>query len=78
MIEAEPKCFKPHFNALFDFTKHLVFDAFKELSIKEKATEVMVTLVERVPSQIKPHEAKIKTLLEMIVYFMVPFLIDRN
>ena len=71
MIEAEPKFFKSSFNMLFDLTKQIVFDSLKDQSLKELATEIIVTFVERIPSLIRSQEPKIKILLEMIVYHMV-------
>ena len=71
MVEAEPKIFKKYVDTVMEMMKNIVFDASKEQGLKEQAIEIIINILERIPSIFKNHENKLKSILEMIISTMV-------
>lgn len=72
IADAEPKFFKKDFKLLLDMMNALVYDKnIDENSLKETATEVVLLIVERVPSICKKDTNLLKKTVEMIFYNMV-------
>ena len=70
--ECEPKFFKKDFNMLFQMLSAVVFDKnIDESMLKETATEIMILILERIPSLGKQNKDTLNGILEMIFFNMV-------
>lgn len=70
--EAEPKFFKKHFQETFD-TMYIISinKNIEESGIKKMATELIVSIVERLPSLIRKNPDNLRKLFEMIFSQMI-------
>lgn len=74
IADSEPKFFKKQFENVVQLMSAIVYDKnIDESSLKETATEVLVLILERLPSIGKNNQAVLKTIIEMIFFNMVLF-----
>ncbi len=73
IADSEPKFFKKDFTILFQYMKSMVFDKkITESNLKQQATEILITIGERIPSLLKNQNSEnLRSLLEIIFFHMV-------
>lgn len=72
LAETEPKFFKAHFKETFTLMHKIVFNkSITDEGIKKIATEIMITIGERIPKLYKDNQQQLQQLLEMIFMHMI-------
>lgn len=72
MAETEPKFFKKKFNMLFEAMYKITFEKnIDDSGIKRIATEIIISIGERIPSVFKNNNDALSRLIEMVFYHMV-------
>jgi len=72
MAEAEPKFFKKNFEMLTKAMSGFVYDKnVDDQNLKESATEVLVLVLERIPSLGKNNKELLSQVIQMVFYNMV-------
>lgn len=72
IADAEPKFFKKDFKLVQQMMAAVVYDKdIDDSNLKETATEVLILILERIPSISKNDQAVLSSTVEMIFYNMV-------
>lgn len=70
--EGEPKFFKKHFNYLYEAVVAISFNKdIEDQGIKKMALEIIVSVVERIPSLVKKNKEILSKIIEMIFFQMI-------
>jgi hypothetical protein len=78
IADAEPKFFKKDFKLVQQMMAAVVYDKdIDDSNLKETATEVLILILERIPSICKNDQAVLSSTVEMIFYNMVIYIIYR-